>query len=458
MQVMLNKPMRYEFRKVLNKAKNKGFLHEKTLQAIDREHYELTQNLLTQYNKGRSTCASQRIVKRIMKSIDYTIDHGLLYYANTIDTLQKVSITTLYDQGRLEIGERIRAVHHLQEELHTNQLPFFNERYMSILHQQLPSFLIPYEETNQYYSAYQCLEDFDYPLLDGLALINDNYHLKGIDFVLEYLQRLWIEQSFCLQFSSSDIAMFIEQYEIQKDVKVDMLGVNLCEILLTQHLFSNVMVSPHMLLTQNERTFIENILYSKCIDDTFIDFLFNKSLCNFPIHVQTYLYKYKVPFKELLNTMIPQRSITEWIIIPQEKIVTDFKLAPPCDPEVFQKLLDEMYYVTDFNAKKDLILQAPLGLYDYLDILNDNVLLEDELPLFFNELDKFQLALLFYVQNQELFRFHQMPVLSENELSKLDMHEIWEPIFYEYLSKQSYEIKNELQEAFRIIKTIDLSV
>lgn len=458
MQIMLNKPMRYEFRNILHTAKRTGLLPKKTLQSIDSQHYALTNALFSQYNNNRSTCASQRLIQKLIKSIDYTIDHGLLYYEHTLPALQHVPISKLYEQGRVEIEQRIHTIHTLQEELISHPLPFFNERYLSIFNQQLPAFLIPYEKTQKYYNAYQCLEDFDYPLLDGLALINNNYNLKGIDFVLEYMERLWLEQSFCLHFSTSDIAAFIERYEIQKDVKVDMLGVNVCEILLTQHLFSMLLASSsRLLLTQHECSYIEHMLQNIHIDDTFVTSIFTKALDNFPASIQLYLQTYAESFKELLQVMVPQQSISEWMIVPQEKLTTDVQLTPPCDPKVFQKLLSDIYNTETIDGKMELIIQTPLGLYDYLDLLNDSIFIEEELPVFFAKLDIFQIALLFYVQNQELFRFHQIPTLSEEELLNLDIHELWEPSFYKYINNLSAKQKKALHDAFQAIKTIDLS-
>lgn len=293
---------------------------------------------------------------------------------------------------------------------------------------------------------------------DSPYLSYDRYVPLLHDIIYVYMERLWLEQSFCLHFSTSDIAAFIERYEIQKDVKVDMLGVNVCEILLTQHLFSMLLASSsRLLLTQHECTYIEHMLQNIHIDDTFVTSIFTKALDNFPASIQLYLQTYAESFKELLQVMVPQQSISEWMIVPQEKLTTDVQLTPPCDPKVFQKLLSDIYNTETIDGKMELIIQTPLGLYDYLDLLNDSIFIEEELPVFFAKLDIFQIALLFYVQNQELFRFHQIPTLSEEELLNLDIHELWEPSFYKYINNLSAKQKKALHDAFQAIKTIDLS-
>ena len=53
--------------------------------------------------------------------------------------------------------------------------------------------------------------DWDYPLIDGIPLYHDMYHLRGTDLILYYLKRLREENYFCSLFN--DLEMFIEDYE-----------------------------------------------------------------------------------------------------------------------------------------------------------------------------------------------------------------------------------------------------
>ena len=118
--------------------------------------------------------------------------------------------------------------------------------------EQIPHYLeqLSTYEGILYYS--HTTEDLDYPLVDGIPLFHDMYHLDGMDLVLYYMERFALEHTFC-EYFREELPEFLRRYELQKGVTVEYLGLNLCELLWYQ-CFASLMLfqQPSLLLAEQD--------------------------------------------------------------------------------------------------------------------------------------------------------------------------------------------------------------
>lgn len=446
-EITLSNPTSRCFRSFLNNKQ----LHTPALTRIHMEHQAQTRELVYQYNHQRSTCISTAMCQRICKSIDYILDHALAQKSNPLESLQTESIASLYVQGCAAIERSIQRIHEVQANLLQHPLPFLNERYLSILQEQLPRFLNVYETRDKHFRAYACREDFDYPLLDGLPLYHRNYGLKGVDFVYEYLSRMQLEQHFLAAFPKAGIEEFIFCYEQQHDVSVELLGCNLCEMILTQLLLLLLLPTHDTLVaTKAQAVAIEQVLQQTSLDDTFLDTWFQKLQSLFPHELSTYIAKGKDSLSTVMR--LAKDNVTAILITFHEDSSTYLDVTPACDPEIFQTMMEKLSYCETFQAKQALLAQTPLGFHDYLDLFHDYPFSEEEYQALFDSFDVLQLAMLLYTTQGEYFHFHIQITLDESFLQSLEFHDDWEISFINYLTSMESEKKTELEKTLLTLR------
>ncbi|MCR0199782.1 DUF6179 domain-containing protein [[Clostridium] innocuum] len=126
--------------------------------------------------------------KRILNTISYVVLQGLEKMEER--SLQELEIDACFERGLLVLQDKEQQTRNLLNQLRRNRLPFCNERYNSVMDEQIPHYLgqLSTYEGILYYS--HTTEDLDYPLVDGIPLFHDMYHLDGMDLVLYYMDAL----------------------------------------------------------------------------------------------------------------------------------------------------------------------------------------------------------------------------------------------------------------------------
>lgn len=201
-------------------------------------------------NHKQSTSLSMADHKRILNTISYVVLQGLEEMEER--SLQELEIDACFERGLLVLQNKEQQTRNLLNQLRRNRLPFCNERYNSVMDEQIPHYLeqLSTYEGILYYS--HTTEDLDYPLVDGIPLFHDMYHLDGMDLVLYYMERFALEHTFC-EYFREELPEFLRRYEQQKGVTVEYLGLNLCELLWYQ-CFASLMLfqQPSLLLAEQD--------------------------------------------------------------------------------------------------------------------------------------------------------------------------------------------------------------
>lgn len=254
---------------LLQHAQEAGEITKKRREYLLKQCEQLAQELVLLLNHKQSTSLSMADHKRILNTISYVVLQGLEEMEER--SLQELEIDACFERGLLVLQNKEQQTRNLLNQLRRNRLPFCNERYNSVMDEQIPHYLeqLSTYEGILYYS--HTTEDLDYPLVDGIPLFHDMYHLDGMDLVLYYMERFALEHTFC-EYFREELPEFLRRYEQQKGVTVEYLGLNLCELLWYQ-CFASLMLfqQPSLLLAEQDvkrlRALLEEVEKYTCLQD-----------------------------------------------------------------------------------------------------------------------------------------------------------------------------------------------
>lgn len=186
---------------LLQHAQEAGEITKKRREYLLKQCEQLAQELVLLLNHKQSTSLSMADHKRILNTISYVVLQGLEEMEER--SLQELEIDACFERGLLVLQDKEQQTRNLLNQLRRNRLPFCNERYNSVMDEQIPHYLeqLSTYEGILYYS--HTTEDLDYPLVDGIPLFHDMYHLDGMDLVLYYMERFALEHTFANTFVKS---------------------------------------------------------------------------------------------------------------------------------------------------------------------------------------------------------------------------------------------------------------
>lgn len=439
-EVQMKQGEKTTFLKVLHTGKESGMIKEIRYKQILKECYQLQKEMVYRYNYNRSTCIKLNTYTLIVNSIWFVLDHAIANSVVPLQLLNEQSIAQIYINGKRIVDELHKTLKNLAQDTYKTRIASNNERYLSILDEQLPSFIEAYDAS---YNACTYMYDYDYPLLDGLALYHHMYKLKGIDMVLEYMRRFSLEQDFFNRFDQEEIRTLFYCYEVQMGVEMTYLGINLCELVLIQKLCTYVIGNCTSLVFDEEQVayFAKRInVIGNCTYVTAYAFsMLEKEIENHTMFAHLVCYKpYFLQKIEIASICGTFQNLLIMKYNQEER--ASFQMHPSCDPSIYTTLLTNLEDLRTPSERIERILATSLGFYDYYDLLESNILFEDELTLLFEKMDVIQKACLFYYRNQELMAFH-------SELSVLYCCEQWSTQFlWEEVLKHALEQMGEDQK------------
>lgn len=382
-----------------------------------RQKLELSKKLVYEKNRKQSTAMSEKEYRWILNSIDFTISHG-----------QGSTYLERYESGLADILQKVEEAKQLCEALKSNRIYHANERYLSILDQQLPDFFSHYDQV--YHNTY-CKEDLDYPLLDGLPLQHHMYHKQGIDLVEDYLNRYRLEELFLHQFQ--DLQEFLTYYELHMGVALEDLGVNLCEIVFMQALFVHMVNGKSLQLSSGQAKFLEEKLYHVEQVEEFVYTLYQHFSASFSKELAHYLSRGLELFVIRVRTAKETHTLHHLLVLPATKKETTFEMQESCDPVLFQRLLSNLEKAHTKEERISWILQTPLGFQDYQDLLEMDYLMEDEVIALFDVIGDVALAILFFTSFSTQFQFHRKADL--HCFDEIETRLLWEEWLLSYIKE-----------------------
>lgn len=350
------------------------------LKLLDTEkNYDsfLIKELVFRYNHNQSTSISLEDFQHILDTIDYILEHG--------ETLE---------EGIETIQSDIKEIQRIYKSIQI--LPINNEKYLNVLKKQIPFFIQSVTGEDALFHYCDISVDLDYPLIDGIPLYHDMYHLRGTDLVLYYLKRLSEENYFCSLFD--DLDTFIEYYEKIIKTSIYDLQINFFELIVHQCIAHiSVYKSPGLLIhDQREIKEISSIVDS-----------FHYPMIN--------LFK--------------------------EYIVSSFDKIPIVYPQNHTQLVfnhegaDFYEILNQFEYSRDITLLRQLSIYDLIDFLEQDILTNEECTTFMNSLTAIEIVSILKLILPELDIFLQQTSLTEI-VRELDLSITYQEILSHFITAE----------------------
>ena len=388
---------------LLQHAQEAGEITKKRREYLLKQCEQLAQELVLLLNHKQSTSLSMADHKRILNTISYVVLQGLEEMEER--SLQELEIDACFERGLLVLQNKEQQTRNLLNQLRRNRLPFCNERYNSVMDEQIPHYLeqLSTYEGILYYS--HTTEDLDYPLVDGIPLFHDMYHLDGMDLVLYYMERFALEHTFC-EYFREELPEFLRRYELQKGVTVEYLGLNLCELLWYQ-CFASLMLfqQPSLLLAEQDVKRLRALLRHCSLQEAVGQV--NHAIA---VRMGKSVADYLTLFEEQLQAQLQVFTEDAYALLVYEEAVDDrfvIDLTQGVDEETFLALLEEVEKYACLQDKIQHLRSQKISAYDLIDLLENAVFMNEEYDAYYEQMSLEEIAVLLKLLHPAGGNFHE---------------------------------------------------
>ncbi|AET68029.1 hypothetical protein Desor_2462 [Desulfosporosinus orientis DSM 765] len=398
----------YYFKSLLEQAYVWGMLSDTQLEKIQFDCLSLLAKQTERYNSGGSTSIPVEGAQSLLTSIMFTISVGLKTYPNpdeAVAALQKDGISPLYQKGREGIDGLIKSTKILHSSIISHLLQTENVFYHSTIVDGIKGFFKLYYPE---FAAQEIHITADYPVHHRLE------RLAGIEFIQKYLECIYYENLFCLQFSAEDIHHLLcgcdEHYEqLLVNIYEPVLAAAMGCILSGRDIRRLEMVPSSLqilndLFRGKRRPQIEGILRESVGQLS--------GLLELSEPLERYLRGSLPQIAGAIENAVRLQTLDRVFILPKypennPKLV--FSFGEKMEDENYRKVLEEIRQCRYLTDKKALIKREIHSLADLEDVLLDAELSEKEILSIFRELNPAEIA--------ALLKKHPMP-------SALDQYEL----------------------------------
>ncbi len=388
----------YLILELLAKGQQSRVLTASAAQNIQSEIVILLQDKIRQYNHSESSSVRVDTAEYILRSILYTLDLGLMDDQNDQQLLSKLNyspVISIYQRGLEALEEQLKESRFLYQQLTMSQLDHGTVAYESTILQAIPEFFSKYDLS---FGAHDTITSIDYPVY------NDDCTVSGIRYIKQYLQKLELENRFCLAFSPTSIKRLLQRYGYIYGIDHRDTLANISEIILGNGIFAllagdypgslnisalQFKILRDMLQSQQEHAIHELIERAQ-----------SKLLNHLGLSDGRYI-DYYADFPANLTPRIIQarenNSLANIIVVnsmPSTKVNRQFFQGPKLDSMAFCTLVEQLLQCSDCSAKISLISSQVKSLDDFLDILEADCLDGHDYQTLFQNLADLELSLL----------------------------------------------------------------
>lgn len=352
-----------------------------------QEYQQILRSKVLQFNHQNSTSISLENYERIRNALDY------LFFHSTMTTDINGTLHEHLDRGKEKIEQDLCHIETLIQQLLHLPFPFLNDAYHDVLHASA-SFLKNWKQADGWLSYPEMTEDLLYPLIDGLPLYHDLYQLKGTDLVMYYLERLHTESMFCNTFAS-DLPRFYEHFSETRELPIKELLINLSDLLIHQCIIAQILHGTNqILLTSVDQQRFQHLIETQQLDQNQIHSAFIAVFKQMPGQVQTYFYSYAdwILHADLSHSMICHQ---EQALLPIIRIKKYGRI------QSLSAVLDHLYTLPSIHKQTAFIQKLDMGIYDWIDLLDQWLLTEEELQFLFHSMDEISIQILWEALKKE---------------------------------------------------------
>lgn len=414
-----------------------GFLDDIELRRMQRQLRLVLQRLIERYTQGESSSVPTETAESLLTSALYALDAYLLHVGPpraALTALRTAGIADLYEKGIECVRRTFEEAKLLYTEIRKRKLDVPIEAYHATIDESLPVFMNNYGIV---FDAHDTMAGIDYPL----AI--DDMKLQGVFYIKQYLERLRLENEFCIRFDRDEVLELLERFgsAARFDYRIELF--NLFELVLHHALFSTMSGgdSDRILLSPSqygrlERSFasanadeiartvhrgMARLQEALRVDDRTADYM---NLCGERLIPRLVDAAARGRLRALVLT-VRERNITPDVIVMHagDKM---------CDVRL-RRLLEDIARRETKEGKVALIRANVFSLHDYLDLLESDCLYEEEYDALYSSFGDVELAILSKIVWYEELRGGSAPlreIVERSESSNLD----WKRRFAFYMN------------------------
>lgn len=403
--------------KFLYNAYHHHLLSFAKLQMLMHEYQNVIKEKVLRFNHGKSTSLSYEDYEKVCQSIDYIFMHG-----EPEKIIQMHSIKAVLQNGENKIQKDISRIEDTLASIFSVDLHFHNVFFQDVL-KQIKKLIQDWRTDEGWLSYGNLNEDFLYPLIDGLAMYHDFYHLNGTDFVLSYSKRLLIECTFCHPFQRS-LTCFYQHFLQTTNQKIQDMMINLSELLIRQCIASQILYQQNNInLTSTDIDRLKQMSkHTHAYNQMFIN-AFHAVFSSSDPQIQLYFESNLSLFtdrKNFFNQLYYNKKDTSSIVIHVKKYGTTTNL---------NQIIENLQHSSTIEKNMHALLKLDLGVFDWIDLFDQWILSKEEFMHVFQLMESSNLTILwealkieYMVQNIEELR--QQAIWNETE---------WISYFCEYI-------------------------
>lgn len=371
-----------------------GYLNKNDIENLQLQCVKLLADKIDKYNDGLSSSIGVIKAESLMKSNLFTI--GLfLKTLPDIDCiareLREASIVEIYNKGRRVISAKYNSARHIYKLVEKSKLITQNYTYNATISYKGIGFF--FDKYNPDFEAHEIPSSIDY------QLYNQVDDLEGVEFILKYLDNLYIENEFCRNFAWKDIHNLLCGYDGEyKD-----LLINIFEHVFTAAIgckLANRSIKGLNISKEEVRRLYgelskdsEEVLYIKLYSAS------EKVLEE--LHVSAFLEEYvKEGLPGIISTIrngININTLDKVFVSPiniDQKSRIDFSPGVKMDNKEYGKFIEELIACRYSTDKLLLIKEKVRSFADIEDVLLDAKLTQKETTMVIDLLENYEIAAL----------------------------------------------------------------
>lgn len=207
----------FYFQSFLEEAYKQGELDDEELENIQMQCIRLLADSTQRYNKGESSSINIEAAQAIMASNFYTMGMGLKALPDTSSMLDNIkTVSKLYERGRKMINAKLNTARHLYQLVSKTKIQSPGYAYNATIEKGIKSFFKNY---NADFEAHETPASIDYQLMNPVT------GSAGVEYMVQYLQSLYVENLFCLKFDAKVIHEVMCGYDKNyKDLLLNIFG------------------------------------------------------------------------------------------------------------------------------------------------------------------------------------------------------------------------------------------
>ncbi|HEY5556120.1 DUF6179 domain-containing protein [Acetobacterium sp.] len=385
----------FYFQSLLQEAHNQGELNDLEIESIQMQIIKLLADNTEVYNKGLSSSVKVEVAQTIMKSNMYTLSLYLKSFPepdSSLDAVKSQPLSDLYSLGRSMINTKLNVAKYLYHLVCKTKIQTINASYNDTIGEEgIKGFFKDYHAD---YEAHETSGSIDYQLIHPIT------DLAGVEFIIQYLQNLHLENLFCSKFEPVILHEVMCGYHATyADLLVNIFGQALqnalgCAILHKEILDLNLEASDIRKIKndlKNETK--ESILEISQQNAAAII----KTLGITSTSLKSYIWASLPEFTSNIHFAIKNDTLQK-VLVPRVKTssneIIQYSIGTKTDDESYRKIVNEVRSCRYSDDKIEIIKEQFKTLSDIEDILLDCALSESEAFVIFSMLDDVELSVL----------------------------------------------------------------